>query len=187
MTSPGFDSLIAPAARVQQLLWAVLTFSLVLYGVVALVVARPEEGRELSSTLTVVFAGVACAIAVVAFRVPAIMLSDERLRALLAPEPSPDELARHPQTGRIDPERRRRIAELPPHEQRLLRLPVAAQTPLILRLVLHEAIGILGLVLSFLSLRFAPAVPFLLAAIVLNVLARPQLRALCERGARLAY
>lgn len=187
MISPALDSLIAPAARIHQLLWAVLTFSLVLYGVVAFLLARPEEARELPATLSVAFALAACAIAGVAFRIPAAMLRDEKLRAVLAPEPSPEALAKHPQTGQVDPDRRRRIAELPSNDQRLLRLPGAALTPFILRLAMHEAIGILGLVLSLLSHTFAPAVPFLLAAIALNWLARPRLRALSERGARLAY
>jgi hypothetical protein len=185
LISPALEQLIKPATRVQQMLWATLTASLLVYVAVAYVAARPEEAREIPANMTLALALIACAIAALASRIPAVLLSDDKLRALLTPEPSPEELAKNPQTGKVHPERQREIEALPVHEQRLLRLPAAAFVPFIARLVLNESIGIFGLVLSFLSHRFEPVLPFALAAIVLNLLARPNLRALLQRGAHL--
>ena len=167
------------------MLWATLTASLLVYLAVAYVAARPEEAREIPANMTLALALVACVVAALAYRIPAVLLSDGKLRTLMTPEPSPEELAKNPQTGRADPERQREIEALPAHEQRLLRLPAAAFVPFIVRLVLNESIGIFGLVLSFLSQRFEPVLPFVLAAIVLNLLARPNLRGLLERSAHL--
>lgn len=175
-----------PFVFVQQVLWGTLTLSLVVYGGVAYALAEPGAARELPQGLTLALAIVACGTAAFGFVVPRIFLSDDKLRAAFAAEASPETLLRALQPGSVDPERLREIEQLSPHERRLLRLPALAFMPLVLRLVLHESIGIYGLVLSFLSRRFEPVLPFLIAAIALNLLARPPLRKLAERAALLA-
>lgn len=114
------------------------------------------------------------------------MLSDDRLRSSLRQDPQPPDLARNPQTGRIDEQRLRRIEALASHERRLLRLPSVCFTPWILQLVLGEVVAIFGLLLSLISHTFPPILPFAAAAFVLNLMAFPRIEPLLDRASRLA-
>lgn len=188
MVSPVLHDLLRPQLLVLRLLWTALTVSIAIYVAVAwLVVAEGPLAGEAPPAVALVLGAVALTTVVLSFLVPRLLLSDERLRALVA-DASPDveRLAVDPRTQQVDPERQRRLAQLSPGERRLLPVAAAAQAPLVVRLALNEAVAIFGFVLALLTGDVAALLPFAAVALVLNVLAWPRLDPLLERARTVA-
>ncbi len=188
MSSPALRELLRPAMFVNSMLWFVLTASIFIYAAIAFLLAQKGPGpTSPSPALQMAFAGIAILTGLGSLLVPRILLSDDRVRQAMQPDPDPAALARHPKLGIVDEDRLRKIQALSALERKLLQLPGLYFTPFILRLVLNESIAIYGFVLSFLAHSFAPMLPFAAAAIVLNLTCFPRIDRLLERAARLAY
>lgn len=188
MISPTLRELLRPAMFAPKMLWFVLTASILIYGVLAHLLAQQSDGTtavdpaiRLAISMTAIAAGTASLL------VPRFLLSDERVRRTLQPPVNSEEFASIPGSDAIDENRLNQVRQLSDSEQKMLRLPALLFTPFILRLVLNESIAISGLVLSLLSHSLTPFLPFAVIAIVLNVIGRPQIDPVLERAARLVH
>jgi hypothetical protein len=186
MISSYLDDVIRSSRVANWSIWVVISVSIGLYGVVAWVKAEPPgillaELEPLPSALAVT----ALLTAGVSLLVPRFLLSDKKLHACLQPEPNARELATNAETGVVDLDSLAKIQALDPSEQKLARIPGLYFTPFILRIVLNDAIAIYGLVLSFMTQTFAPIVPYLAVALLLNLTAMPRLDGLMERASQI--
>jgi F0F1-type ATP synthase membrane subunit c/vacuolar-type H+-ATPase subunit K len=182
MRSTALNEVLRPARFTQGILWVALTMSIVIYvGVAWMVASQRAESRPLDPTLELGVTLVAFLLAGASVVMPRWLLSDDRIREFLGKEWSPAEFLgnRRPIAGMDAVVAKLRL--LPEHERKLAGVPALFFTPFILRMVLNEAVAILGLVLAFLSGRFEPVLPFAITAIVLNLLAFPRLDPLIER------
>lgn len=176
MRSPEFCEVLRPMVLAQRVSWVAFTLSLGVYMLVAYLVVHGETTD--SASVEPIFdkflyvLSIGSAAGSYLFRRQA--LAPERLRRLLVEDVSPHTLAIGPQWGMDDAERLRRLKALPPDEQRLVRLVQHLQTVMIISLVLHEVIGIFGLVLAFLRNEVTLALLFMLVAAGLNCLVFPQ-------------
>jgi F0F1-type ATP synthase membrane subunit c/vacuolar-type H+-ATPase subunit K len=187
MSSTTLRELLRPAMFVNSALWLVLTASIFLYAMVAYLLAqRSPVPTDVPEALQLALTGIAILTGLGSVLVPRVLLSDDRIRKAMGPEPDPATLARHPKLGVVDEERLRRIETLSGWERKLLLLPTLYFTPFILRLALNEAIAIYGFVLAFVAHSFAPMLPFAAAAIILNLGCLPRIDPLLDRAARLA-
>jgi len=183
MVSPALLELMKPQLLTLRIIWAALTVSIPLYVFVAWWLAhRPGPDVPLPPAMVWAFALGAVPLVMASFLLPRALLSAERLRAVMAaPAPSP-EPGRDPRTGRPDARRARLLAQVSARERSLLQLGRVAPTPVLIRLVLNEAVALFGFVLSVLSRDFAPAVPFAAVALALNLAAWPRFEPLLERA-----
>ena len=96
----------------------------------------------------------------------------ERLRNFLFGELSPQQFT--PKRKVVDPKFEAKLEALPEKEQRLIHIAKYVQSRNVLGLAFHEAIGVLGLVLGFLSQNFLSFVPFAVATLGLNMFIFPR-------------
>ena len=176
---------LEPSRRLWLVLWFAMTFSMVIYVLVAFLVSRQHSPADLSSGLLTAFGGIAAVATLASLLIPRFLPSDDRLRSELNSDFDPESLARNPQTGSVNQDRLQKIALVAPYEQKFMVLPFLYFTPFILRLVINEAVAIFGLVLSILSHSLAPMLPFIAVAIILNLAAFPRLDPMIERASRL--
>lgn len=114
-----------------------------------------------------------------------VLLSEQRLRAQLAREIDPRRLATDPQTGQVDEGRLAKLKGLERSDLQLLALADWSFTPVKVSLVLHEVLALCGLALSFLTQSRASIVPFVVAALMLDLPLFPRLDNMLRRAGRL--
>lgn len=166
MASPEFEAALARADRTQQLLWAMLTLSILLYAGVAYLAVPAAPVASTADTLRPALLVVAAALAATS------MLMFQRRAA----PPAPGSTARSAANAPHDALLRVRMEDLPLEERRALSHVARGFTTWIVCLVMNEAVAILGLVLAFLAGAASEVVPFAALAIVLNLTMRPDAR-----------
>ena len=185
MNSAALDALLRPARFTNWVIWATLTLSIGIYAGVAFMLSQRSDPKEVSEAFQI---GLACAAIIVggiSIAAPRFLLTDERLMNFMNVSPTAETLPTHPKLGVLDDQRIEQMGRLSPQERKLVALPGLYFTPFILRLVLNEAVTIFGLVLSLVSGRFEPVLPFAIAAVALNLAMRPRFEPLLERARRL--
>jgi len=187
MRSIELQRALAPFLFTQRILWAALTFSIVIYVVVAWFATQqaPAEGTSLDPVFIGVFGAVSVAVAVASFVVPPRLLTDAMITAIVKGDGLP--AGRHRRVPGYGPDGKPgpAIDALSQAERRLYSVVLRSFTPTILRLALHESIAVFGLLLALMSGTFDIALPFAIAAIALNVVAFPRPEPLLERAERL--
>lgn len=177
MLTPRLEELVRPSELTARVIWVGLTAPIVVYVVVAFLVTDPAaSAQEPLLALQAVLIVVALIAGTVSLLLPRFLLSDERLQRVLRDDPALEDLARDPQTGKVDEERRRKIEALSTQERKLLRLPPVYLTQLIIRLALTETVAIMGLVLAIISNSPQLVVPFAALALVLNLSSLPKVK-----------
>lgn len=118
--------------------------------------------------------------------VPRLMLSDRKLKAKLAVRHTPKEAAIKDRTGQVVQEELEKLERLTPVELELYLIANSYMVPLLISLVLAEAITIIGLVAAVSRLNFNSMMPFVGVTVVLYILFFPRLTPFLERAERLA-
>jgi membrane protein implicated in regulation of membrane protease activity len=184
MLSSELCDLLRPIALVQRLLWWALTLPIGLYVVIAFVMGggtvrqTPPFGAQLGA----VFYALSAALAVASMVFRRRVLSEDRLRKLAAEEVDARALAVNAQTKQVDPERLQRLEALSPEERKLVRLAVSLLGPTLVSLMLHEAIGIFGLILVLVGGDPPVIFPFVTAAVALNLFVYPRPESVVRRA-----
>lgn len=188
MISPRVRELLRPEMFTASIVWAALTASILIYGLVAYLVAGRISGpTQVPDLLPLALGGVAILTGAGSWLLARILLSDNRLRKAMRSEPTPEALARDPRRGIVDEERLRKIQLLSSSERKLLLLPRLYFTSLILRLTLNESIAVYGVILALLSHSLTPMLPFAAAAIVLNLTCIPRIDPVLERATQFVH
>jgi len=155
---------------VQRSLCVAYTAAIAIYGVVAIILAHASLGFAEGTAVLVlplsIGAGIVAAVSVSYRR---WVYSDANLDRLLTRPIDMMRLAKQPPTGRLDEAFVAGLDALSKHEQRFVRLFADLQTPLVINLVLNEAIALIGLVLAVLQRNPRLLLPFATAGIVLNI------------------
>jgi len=176
--------LLRPLERSLRILWVAVTLSIGVYVGLAYVVAEPApDPTQAPMALRRALAATAVVVAVASFALSRVLLSDARLRDRLRSDPAPADLVGRLRAGTPAADAALRAARaLAPHERRLAALAVPVWQVTLVRLVLHEGIAVLGLVLAVLGQTFSLVLPYALAAFALNLLVPPRLGAALERA-----
>ncbi len=162
MASAKLMEQLAPRIQSIRIVWTAMTVTLGLFGGIAYVVCRDRApATDLPPILPVFFPVVGLSTALSAFGIRRTMLSEQQLRPTIEAATPHDGLDRF-EAGVV--------AVMP----KFLSATIVA-------LALHEAIAILGLVRAVIEARWEQSIPFLLAALVLNILAFPRLGPLLDR------
>ena len=174
--------------RVRQVIWLAFIGAIVMYVCVAYLMfgARGSMGDLAPhNPLFAPFVIVSLLSAAGSRWIPASLVSDHKLRAILKRDPNPESLARNPQTGKVDADRLQKIKMLSPHEQRLFVAAGALFAPFVVQLAFNEAIALYGLVLSNVSRSFLPILPFAAVALALQLTVSPKLDSTLKRAGNL--
>ncbi len=166
MASAKLMEQLAPRIQSMQLVWTAMTVTLGLFGGVAYVVCRDRApATDLPPVLPIIFPVVGLSTAMSAFGIRRTMLSDQQLRPTIEAAAARDGLDRF--------------------EAGIVAVMPKFLSATIVSLALHEAIAVLGLVRAIVEARWERSLPFLLVALVLNILAFPRLGPLLDRLWRL--
>jgi hypothetical protein len=171
-----------------NMIWGGLTLNILLFPGIAYYILASGGGEGLGpshATLEFVFRLVAVSLGIGSVLWWRLHLSDDRLKASLAREVSARSLASNRETGQIDEDLLSKIESLSEFEQRLLSLASGYPLPYVISPVLNVTIVLAGVVLAFLTANTSKMVPFVLAAIILNVLMFPRLITLVNRASQL--
>jgi hypothetical protein len=166
VASSRLRAVIAPQARVLNILWGAFLAAPFLYTALGWLISReprPDAGAGAGvpvGLLQAVFLLVGTGAVAASYLYPRRALADERLRALL----------RGPLPGTPPPG----VAALEPVEQRLALLFPRYQTVHLVVLALRESLAVFGLVLVILSGNFLMMVPWSVAAVGLITTAPPR-------------
>ena len=187
--SATFRELVDPMRKAMRIVWFSFNAAIPAYIAMAYVqFGLPSDGLEplRSNPLTVPLAVLSVAVAIGSLWVADLLLTLNRPAQRFAEKPDPENLARDPRTGYLDPKRLARIKTLSEYEQRMLSLVSLIFIPFLVRLAFAESIALYGLVLSFLSRSPVPVIPFAIVALALNLRVSPDLGSWLERVARRA-
>src|SRR5262249_16831164 len=94
----------------------------------------------------------------------------------------PRGLATNAQTGQVDEAKLAKIKLLGPADFKTLALSGPYFTALLVSLALNEVVALYGFMLSLLEKRFETILPFVLAAIILNVIVYPRFDKFAEQN-----
>ncbi len=184
MTSPAFAKLLQPILRIQQIVWGAFTASLAVYGAVGYMIAA-ASGRQPRAIDPAIEMGIVAAAAIAA--VSAVYLwrssgTQQAIDARLAKTPDVVAMASLNTAHVADPERMAAIRALDEREQRALSVASWASTQQIICWGLNEAVGMMGLILNMLTYERELMLPFLGAAVLLNMLMRPRISSIVDRA-----
>ena len=183
MLSDEIRDLLQPVVRTQKVIWFAFIITIPLYiGLAYLVTNNAENTSSVSKTLEVILYAVSVVTAGGSIVYRRYIFSDAHLQKKIREEANPLQLAMDSKTGHVDPERLRRIESLVPFEQKILGLVVSLQVFNIISWALNESIAIYGLMLMFLSRNFSALFPFMLAAMILDLLMSPGTESVVERA-----
>lgn len=176
MLSPELQKLLKPILVVQKILWAALTLSIFAHVAAAFFVLSGSTGGgpARSPAVAPLFYTLAMGAALFSVLYRRRAFSEERLRARLREEHTFGLRHSGDVTSPRLAARLQAVEDLPPADRRLLFLAGSLTVPIIVCLVINEAIAILGLVLAFTSVSATAAVPFGAVALVLNFMMFPR-------------
>ena len=186
MQSETFRSLVEPLEIIRRVIWIAFLGTIVAYvGVAYAFFGNTGSGAEAlrSNPLTIPFAILSVAAAVLAPIMPRLIATDSRLRQVI--DRPPEALATDPKTGAVSEYRLAKIKLLSVDEQRLIALVSGSFVPFIVRLAFNESIALFGLVLAFTSKSFVAVLPFAVLGFVLNLMVPSLLDSALSRAASL--
>ncbi len=184
MISPQLRHLIRPLVLIQQVVWVVITGSIVFYFAIVYVLAGNAAAGALSNIpgLETAIYVVAALVSVCSILYRRYSLSRESLTRNLKKEPNLEELAMDPRTKRVDVDKLGRLESLNDFEKRVFSLMYYLQKVTFINLFLNEMVVILGFVLAFLSGDAWKITPFGIVSLVLSVWMFPRAGAVIERA-----
>jgi hypothetical protein len=183
MTSDTLNKSLRPAVLAQRLIWVAMTFSMLLIPVVVGVMSagNHEAGVSLSNEVRLALYAIAGVAAIISIFAQRFLLSPNRIQTKLD-NLDVRSLATNAKTREVDEAKLAEIRLLDPTETKTLGLARQYQSALMIRLAFSEVVVLSGVMLSVLERRFAPVVPFVLAAIVLDLLAFPRFHKIVEEN-----
>lgn len=182
MLSSGFKELIAPQAKVLNLIWLAFLFATLVYVAIAFLMAGPGDAGETVSvppaeTGTMPLNGMGLALMVVlgigATYYQKTALGTATLKKKIPAEPVWPPVGSPMTTGRPG-EPNSTFDALPDSEKRLAGLWPHYQTTLIVVWAMLEAMALVGLVLAIVQGEFLVVIPFAAAAGIMLFLKRPR-------------
>lgn len=186
MHSETFRSLVQQFETVRRVIWIAFLGTIVAYvGVAYAFFGKSGSGAEglRSNPLTIPFAILSVAAAVLARIMPRLIATDSRLREVI--NRPPEALATDPRTGAVSEYRLAKIKLLSVDEQRLIALVSGSFVPFIVRLAFNESIALFGLILAFNSKSFVAVLPFAVVGFLLNLMVPSLLDSVLSRAASL--
>ena len=184
MRTDGFKRLSVAHLTAVWVIWGALSASVVMYVVVALVLAQAGEVTAVSPAVRILLSVGAGAAGVVSVLVPRHLLREERLREHLRGPIDLTSLTYRPKSREVDPQRAADVAQLTDEERRMMALLQLALVAQIVGLAASEGVALCGLVLAVLTGVPLDMAPFVVATVGLNLYHRPQVERLWERARR---
>lgn len=182
MPSETLKRVLRPRVFVMKLLWAAMTFTILLYvGLAYFLNAQGQPPQPVDNSLKIALYLIAGAIAVLSLLLRSRMLSEGHIYDKLKEEVDPQGLATDRETGQIDQERLQTIKKLTPLEMKVIGLSGMYFTALIMSLAMNEAVALFGMLLAILEQRVEPVIPFAAAALALNLLIFPRFNQFVDR------
>ena len=185
MLSASLQRQVQGYERTMRILWISLTVSVLFFVGVLYVQVGPGGGASWTEAPVLGAAGLAIALLVAALLYRGTAFSASSMEALLEREPNVEDMAKDPQSGKVDEKRKAELSELSSRELRVLAALYGLQTPFLVSLVLSEAVALVGFVAAFLARDFAVLIPFAAAALVLNLTSPPRVARWTEQLIRL--
>lgn len=187
MLSAQLRQLIRPLVVIQQVIWIVITGSIVFYfGIIYLLIGgQDSDSPTMSGGLKIALYGAATLVTAASFYLRNYFLSDESLRRFLAKDLNLEELARDPGKDAVDSQKLERLRSLSEFEQKIFSLMYYLQKVTFINLFLNEIIVIIGFVLAFLSGDPGKIIPFGAVSLLLSIWMYPRSGKITERARRL--
>jgi hypothetical protein len=187
MLSAQLRKLIRPLVIIQQVIWLVITGSIVFYfGIIYLLVGdRDSDSPSMSGDLKIALYVAAILVAAASFYLRNYFLSDESLRRFLAKDLNLEELARDPGKDSPDSQKLERLRSLSVFEQKIFSLMYYIQKTTFINLFLNEIVVIIGFVLAFLSGDPGKIIPFGAVSLLLCIWMYPRSGKITERARQL--
>ena len=184
MLSSQLRQLIRSLVVIQQVIWVVITGSIVFYCGTIYVLVENHGSRSVSTSaaLKTGLYAVAFLVALASFYIRQRFLSDESLRRLLNADIDLEELAKDMRTKTTDSEKFARLQSLSDFEQRIFSLMYYLQKITFVNLFMNEIVVILGFVLAFLSGDPGTIIPFGAVSLVLSLWMYPRSGKITERA-----
>jgi hypothetical protein len=186
MISGKLGELVAAHDRMTKIVWVALSGSLLMYAAIPFLMSSGWEPSDGSSTpLLPILAGVALVVAAASIVYGRREFSDDRLTGLLREPVSAEGIAGQLQTSALRDTLLADLQAMPAEDLRAYSVVMSRQAPAIIRLALQEAVGIVGLAAAFIDQDPMLVVPFVGAALLLQMRAFPNTTALAERVRKL--
>ena len=187
MLSAQLRELIRPLVVIQQVIWVVITGSIVFYCVIIylLIADRDSDSASMSGGLKIALYALAILAACASLYLGKYFLSDWGLRRFLGKEINIEELARDPGKDSPDSKKLERLGSLSGFEQKIFSLMYYLQKVTFINLFLNEIILIIGFVLAFLSGDPSKIIPFGAVSLLLCIWMYPRSGKITERTRQL--
>ncbi|MCB9030360.1 MAG: hypothetical protein H6619_04855 [Deltaproteobacteria bacterium] len=171
----NLKSLLAPLEGTYRLLWFILTLAVfvMLYSVH---IASAYWDDPIKVSTGWVFYLIAFVLIAVYFKVQAHLFSNNALLDFLNEDVFPEKLARHKQTGRVDPVDLAKVKQLSKKEFLILKVASLTFKQFVTGLLISVAVTLLGFIYAQLRQDFSAILPFILFSLVMNILCYPRLQ-----------
>ncbi len=188
MTSPTFDTLLAPTVRVQKMIWTALAVGVAVHVAMAYVFldmrGTPATAgvSDIVTTVISVLSGVTFLTTIAMRR---ILFADARVDAALARDDAATSVAARAHmasAGSSVQSVQEQLDALSDAEMHALDLAAWCTTQFIVLWALAESISVFGLTLSFLTGDIASMFPMVMGALVLLAISFPNLDPLLQRA-----
>ncbi len=189
MLSQNLRQLIRPLVIIQQVIWAVITGSIVFYFGIIYVLVGSHGSRSVltNSIFETFFYAAALVLAVSSLYLRRYFLSDNRLKRAMSKDVDLHDLASDPRTKKTDSEKLEQLKSLSDFERRVYSLMYYLQKITFINLFMNEIVVILGFVLAFLSGDASKIIPFGAGSLVLSLWMYPRSGKITERASYLHY
>lgn len=172
------DDLILP--------WTVATVVLGVMAIVAASLSQDALPRDLHGAISAAFWALSLTLAVMSVVLPMQKLTERHVIGSMRVEPNPHKLAARLGRTAVDAERLREISALPKNEQRMLGLLQLSTKPMLIGLLLSDAIATTSVVYSIVAQNLFAGLPMLGLAFGLNVWHFPRVERLLARARKAA-
>ncbi len=172
MLSPQLQQLVKPLEFRARIIWAVMTWSVVIYGIIPALMTNPVPS-PLGQSMPALFMCVAAAITILSLIIWNYYNSDRfidwALHKLAQPSKGENET----------------LKTLTPVERKLYTLAQTSLVPIIVVLALNESVAICGVIPALEAQSVNTFLPYGTVAILLNLLMFPKFAARLERARNL--
>lgn len=187
MLSAQLRQLIRPLVVIQQVIWVVITGSIVFCCVIIYLLLgdRDSDSASMSDSLKIALYASAILAGCASLYLRKYFLSDRGLRRFLGKEIDLEELTKYPGKDAPYSKKLERIRSLSDFEQKIFSLMYYLQKVTFINLFLNEIIVIIGFVLAFLSGDPGKIIPFGAVSLLLSVWMYPRSGKITERARQL--
>ena len=181
--SENFTKEVKSNLRIHDIVWFASASAIFLYTFLSYIVLQNSTAQpRIDSANSIIFYIIGIVLACIALFLKKLLFDKSKIETQLDKNIDIENLATNNETGEIDEQRLNLFSSFTENEVKLYSLIKWHMTPYIIVLSIIDAIAIVGLVLSFMLIKFSVILPFAIGALLLNFFLLRHVYSILEKG-----